>query len=310
MTKIKDSVWSVFGQSVKLYFSNFGSFFKYMAFPVFGQLIGIIIILFISYFYSVNLQKMVIKGSIFDSFLMIFLLLFILTLPGLIILIKAFWDYLVAYGAVNSMLDNMLKSGKVYDFHAHTEVIARRSASYGFLWGVLAIMGLVAIIPVFWVIAAIMFVYFILVFQVFAYEPDKSVFGCFKRSVELVKGNFAKTLGLAILIGLLTYWAMPELTKLLFNTLKITDFLAMPFENLCLQLPIDNINALLSKVPGATQITPLCVAKNIIVQLIIYIITSLTLPLRVICWGLWYKGLNKNEPKIDKRILSRAEAKD
>lgn len=310
MTKIKNSVWGVFWQSIKLYFTNFDSFLKYMAFPVFGQIAGIIIILFVSYFYSVNLQKMVIKGSILDNFLMIFLLLFILTLPGLLILIKAFWDYLVAYGAVNSMLDNMLKSGKVYDFHAHTEVIARRSASYGFLWGVLAVLGLIALIPVFWIIAVIMFVYFILVFQVFAFEPDKSVLGCFQRSVEIIKGNFAKTLSLAVLIGLLTYWVMPELTKLLFNIFKITDFFALPFEGLASELPLDSINAMLLKVPGATQLTPLYLAKGMIIQLVIYVITSLTLPLRVICWGLWYKSLNKSEPKIDKRILNRAEAKD
>jgi len=37
-----------------------------------------------------------------------------------------------------------------------------------------------------------------------------------------------------------------------------------------------------------------------------YIVICLTLPLRSICWALWYKNLNKAEVKLDKKILDRA----
>ena len=310
MAKIKDSVWGIFGQGIKLYFTNFGSFLKYMAFPVFGQILGIILILSASYLYAAFLPKIIVPGGLFDNFLMIFLVLFLITLPGLLILVKAFWDYLVAYGAVNSMLENMLKSGKVYDFHAHTEIITRRSGSFGLLWGVLALLGIIGIFPLFWVIAIIMFVYFVLVFQVFTFEPDKSVFGCFQKSVILIKGNFARTLGLMVLVGLLTYWILPEAAKFLFDFANIIGFFAIPIDNWARQLPIDEMNKLLLQTPRAYQITSLMIAKYIVSQLLIYVITSLTLPLRVICWGLWYKNLNKGEIKLDKRILNRAEAKN
>lgn len=310
MSKVKDNVWSIFGQSIKLYFTNFGSFFKYMAFPVFGQLLGIILILAASSFYASNLPKMIVPGGLFDNFLMIFLVLFLITLPGLIILVKAFWDYLVAYGAVNSMLENMLKSGKVYDFHAHTEVITRRSGSYGTLWVILAILGLISTLPVFWVIAGVFFVYFVLVFQVFAFEPDKSPIGCFKKSMLIIKGNFLRTFLLIVLVGALNYWILPDLVKYLFNFVNIIGVLAMPIDIWTHQLPINVINELLSKSFINYQITSIFVAKMIVEFFLSYIITSLTLPLRVICWALWYKNLNKGEVKLDKRILNRAEAKD
>lgn len=309
-TKIKDNVLEIFWNSTKFYFSNFGNFFRYMAFPVFGQIIGIILILSASYFYTSNLPKWIVQGGIFDNFSMIFFVFFLIIFPGLFVLIKAFWDYLVAYGAVNSMLDNMLKSGHVYDFHAHTELISRRSAAFGALWLLLAVFGLVGSFPLLWVIAGILSVYFVLIFQVFTYEPDKSPLGCFKKSFEIIKGNFWKTILLMILIGIFNYWIFPEAVKAFCNFVNIVAFLVIPFDILAKQLPIDSINEMLLKTPVAYQVSSLVIAKFIIDFFLGYIVTSLILPWRVICWGLWYKALNKGEVKLDKKILERAEAKD
>lgn len=310
MAKIKDSVWTIFAQGVKLYFTNIGSFFRYLAFPVFGQIVGIILILAASFFYAANLPKYITEGGILDNFSMIFLILFIITLPGLLILVKAFWDYLVAYGAINSMVDNMLKSGRIYDFPAHTEVITRRSARFGSLWLLLAIFSLVGMFPLFWVIAGILFVYFVLIFQVFTFEPDKSAFGCFKKSFEIIKGNFARTVGLMALVGALSYWIIPDLIKYLCNFLNIIGFLAIPLDSWASQLPIAEINSMLIKTPMAYQITSLLVAKSVVGFFLTYIVTCFTLPMRSICWTLWYKNLNKGEVKLDKKILDRAGAKD
>lgn len=307
MAKIKDSVWSVFGQGVSLYFTNFGSFFRYMAFPVLGQILGIVLILSASYFYAANLPKFIIPGGIFDNFSMIFLVLFIITLPGLLILIKAFWDYLVAYGAVNSMVENLLKSGRVYDFHAHNELITRRTSTFAALWVLLAVFGAVGSFPLFWVIAGILSVYFILVFQVFTFEPDKSAFGCFQKSMLIIKGNFARTVGLMALLGAFTYWLLPEAIKFLLNFLNIVAFLAIPFDSWATQLPIAGVNKLFIQQHIMFQLTSLMIAKFIVEFFMGYIITCFTLPLRSICCSLWYKNLNKGEVKLDKRILDRAE---
>jgi hypothetical protein len=309
MAKVANSVLGVFWQGTKLYFSNSVNFFKYLSFPVFGQVLGIVLILFASYFYSCCLQQLVVEGSVFDNFLVIFLILFLVTLPGLFVLIKAFWEYLVAYGAINSMVENMLKSGKVYDFHAHTEVITRRSASFGTLWLLLAILGLIGSFPLFWVISGILAIYFILIFQVFVFEPDKSPFGCFKKSMAIVKGHFASTLGLMALLGVFTYWLIPDAIKYLFEFSNIITVLAIPFDSLSQQLPINEINIMLRQFHAPYQITSLGVAKAMVDVLLGYILTCMTLPWRSICCALWYKNLNKGEVKLEKRILERAEKK-
>jgi len=310
MAKIKDSVFDIFGQAVKLYFTNFGSFFKYMAFPVFGQILGIILTLLASFFYAQNLPKWIIQGGVFDNFSMIFLILILIILPGLLIFAKAFWDYLVAYGAVNSMVENMLKSGKVYDFPAHTELITRRTGGFVAVWMLLGLFGIIGAFPLFWVIAAILFVYFILVFQVFTFEPQKNPLECFQKSATIIKGNFGRTVGLMALLGMLTYWILPEAIKFLFDFVNVVGFLAIPLDVWAQQLPIKEINQLLLQSPTAYQITSLWIAKSLVSGYLGYIVIGLTLPLRSICWALWYKNLNKAEAKIDKKFLARAEGKD
>lgn len=306
MAKIKNSVWLVFAQGVKLYFTNFGSFFKYMAFPVLGQILGIILTLFAAFLYAQNLPKFIVKGGLFDNFSMIFLVLILLILPGLLVFAKAFWDYLVAYGAINSMVDNMLKSGKVYDFPAHTELITRKTAKFAALWLLFGLFAFVGMFPLLWVIAGILFVYFILIFQVFTFEPDKSPLGCFKKSMEIIKGNFSRTVGLMALVGGLTYFVLPEAIKFFFDYVNVIGFLAIPFDLWASQLPITEINQLLLQTPSAYQISSLMVAKYIVASSLGYIVICFTLPLRSICWALWYKNLNKTE-KIDKKLLERAE---
>lgn len=307
MAKIKDSVWGVFTQGVQLYFTNFGSFFKYLAFPVFGQILGIILTLLASFWYGQSLPKWIVQGGLFDNFSMIFLVLFIISLPGLLIFAKAFWDYLVAYGAVNSMVDNMLKSGKVYDFPAHTAVITRRTGAFVGLWFLFGLFTIVGLFPLFWVLAGILFVYFVLIFQVFTFEPQKSPIECFVKSASIIKGNFARTLGLMALVGILTYSILPGLVKFIFEFVNIIGFLAIPLDVWANQLPIDNINKMLLQSPMAYQITSLWIAKSIVASSLGYIVICFTLPLRSICWALWYKNLNKGEVKLDKKILDRAE---
>lgn len=310
MAKAAQGVWSVFWQSIKLYFSNFGSFFKYMAFPVLGQVLGIILTMLPAFLYAQNLPKWIVKNGIFDNFSMIFLVLIIIILPGLLIFAKAFWDYLIAYGAVNSMLDNMVKSGRVYDFAAHNELITRRTVGFVGLWILFGLFALIGSFPLFWVVAIVLFVYFILIFQVFTFEPDKSPVGCFQKSMDIIKGNFAKTFGLMLLVGFFTYCFLPEVIKFFFDFVNVVGFFAIPVDIWAQQLPIDGINQMLLNSPTAYQITSLWIAKSIVASSIGYMVICFTLPLRSICFGLWYKNLNKAEIKLDKKILDKAEGKD
>jgi len=308
MAKTKNTIWGIFTEGIKLYFKNFGKFFKYMAFPVFGQVLGVILMLLASFLYVENLSKLLALGGFFDNFTSIFFILILLILPGFFLFAKAFWDYLVTYGAINSMAESMTKTGKLYDFSAHNELITRRTAGFVGLWLLFGLFVIIGFFPLFWVIAMILFVYFVLIFQVFTFEPDKSPIGCFKKSLTIIKGNFWRTLGLMILLWLFTYVFLPQIIKALFDLANLITFFAIPLDGWARQFPINEFNKLLlTATPTAYQLTSLWIAKVTVEGFLGYIIICMTLPLRSICWTLWYKSLNKGEAKLDKKILDRAE---
>ena len=157
------------------------------------------------------------------------------------IFIKAFWDYLVAYSAINSMLDNMLKSGRVYDFDAHTELVKRRSVPFVGLWFLFGIFSILAMCPLFWVVCGILTIYFVLVFQIFTFEPELSPAGCVKRSLNLIKGHFASTFMLMTFVGLLTYLFIPQIVIKLFDIGNINNFFANLIMPIVSQLPDLNL---------------------------------------------------------------------
>lgn len=326
MAKKNKTPLGIFTEAIGLYFSNFDKFMQYMTFPVLGQIAGLGLVFLITFFYTQKIPVLVQKYSIFNDFNMLILLSIVITLPGLAIFVKAFWEYLVAYGAINSMLDNMLKSGRVYDFSAHTELIKRRTLQFVGLWFLFGIFSLFAICPLFWIICAIFAVYFVLVFQVFTYEPELSPFGCVKRSLGLVKGHFASTFLLMALAGALTYIFIPQLIIKLCSLCGINSFLS----NLILPL-VNSLPEINLQMYGIPMISKSEIALFTIETFLAQIIIQYTLPLRSILWSLWYKELggkgekkakrpserlmeasNKKygKKKLDKNILKRAMEKD
>ena len=326
MAKKNKTPLGIFTEAIGLYFSNFDKFMQYMTFPVLGQIAGLGLVFLITFFYTQKIPVLVQKYSIFNDFNMLILLSIVITLPGLAIFVKAFWEYLVAYGAINSMLDNMLKSGRVYDFSAHTELIKRRTLQFVGLWFLFGIFSLFAICPLFWIICAIFAVYFVLIFQVFTFEPELSPFGCVKRSLGLVKGHFASTFMLMALAGALTYIFIPQLIIKLCSLCGINSFLSNLILPLVNALPEINL-----QMYGIPMISKSEIALFTIETFLAQIIIQYTLPLRSILWSLWYKELggkgekkakrpseklieasNKKygKKKLDKNILKRAMEKD
>ena len=178
MSKKNKTPLGIFTESIGLYFSNFDKFVKYMTFPVLGQVGGLVLTFLLTFFYAKHMPNLIMKFEVLNNLTTLIICAILITLPGLIIFVKAFWEYVVAYGAVNSMLENMLKSGKVYDFDAHTELIKRRTFTYVGLWALFGLFSLIALIPFFWVPCGVSAIFFVLVFQVFTFEPEISPFGC------------------------------------------------------------------------------------------------------------------------------------
>ena len=325
MAKRNNTPLGIFTEAIGLYFSNFDKFIKYMTFPVLGQIGGLLLVFLITYFYTQNLPPLIEKFSALDNFNVLILLSILITLPGLAIFCKSFWEYLVAYGAVNSMYENMQKSGRVYDFDAHTELIKRRAIPFIGLWFLFGIFSAIALCPLFWVICGILAVYFVLTFQVFTFEPELSPVGCVKKSLTLVKGHFSSTFMLMLSFKL--YFAGSEESVVLGSDC-ISEFLSkgiLPFVNL---MPLPELEQFGLKSPTAYDVAIFTI-QTFVAQILI----QYTLPLRSILWSLWYKNLNSGiskissskrpserlmekshkkygKKKLDRNILKRASEKD
>lgn len=290
MTKKNKTPLGIFIESIGLYFSNFDKFVKYMTFPVLGQVGGLILVFALTMVYTNHAPQI-------EDINILLLLSILVTLPGLLIFTKAFWEYLVAYGAINSMLDNMLKSGKVYDFDAHTELIERRAVPFVGLWLLVGIFSLIASFPLFWVPAGVVTVFGVLIFQVFTYEPELSPIGCVKKSFKLVAGHFASTFMLISLVGALTYILVPQIFNKLFEFIKLTDCLANSIIPFIEKLPIAELNSMLAY----AYIPPIDIkdiATFVITFTVSQILIQYTLPLRSILWGMWYEELNGSLPQM------------
>ena len=291
MSKKQKTPFGIFAEALNLYFSNFSRFTSYMTFPVLGQIVGLLLVFGLTYFYAKNMPVLMDKIPTLNSLPVILGTIILLTLPGLIIFVKAFWEFLVAYGAINSMVENLLKSGKVYDFDAHTELIKRRTIPFVGLWLLVGIFSLVAICPLMWIICGVFAIFFVLIFQVFTYEPELSPFDCVRQSFHLTKGHFASTFLLISMVGALTYVLLPHLVDFLFQYLHLSNALVMvtlPFFEL---LPINELNATLASfyLP-AIKIED--IAMLIVSTFVAQVVIQYTLPLRSILWALWYRQLN------------------
>lgn len=318
--KVEDNmVWVVLA-AIRMYSGNFLKFCGYMAFPVLGQILGLGLVFGLAAMFNYYLPDLALKYDILRDMSTITLSIMIIIIPGLLIFMKAFWDYLVAYGAINSVTESFLTTGRIYDFPAHNETVTCRSFNFILLWILYSLFWLITSIPFFWIIGPIIFIYFILIFQVFSFEPDVSPVGCFKRSFQIIRGNSFRTLLILIAMGIVTLLFI-EGVSVIFDFAKLTGFLAKFFEaSLVDYVPIDTINnTMLIFNSSFNLITPEKVANFFVSQVVTFIVAGFTLPLRSICWALWYKAITDNQPtqrkkstrrkQLDPEIIDRATRK-
>lgn len=283
--KLKNSIFFILWEGIKIYFSNIDKFLLYMLFPVFGQVIGIAL----SFGLSLGFADKVVQKA--DSPAVALLMILLLAIPGLLIFAKAFWDYMVAYVALNSMTEGAVTTGKVYDLDSHNEVATQRGWKYiGFLIILSVLMSLGS--SIFFIIPGfVLWIYFILVFQVFTFEPDLSITDIFKRSFLLVKGNWARTFILMAVLGFFSMYILTEGITVVFDYLNLTASASSIFNFISNLIPLDLVNKILVHA-NQSIITNEMISKTIFVSVLGMIISGLTLPIRSICWSLWYKNLS------------------
>lgn len=284
--KMKNSIWFVLFEGLKIYFSNIDKFILYMLFPVLGQVLGIALCFGLTLGLS---DKIAAKADSISS-AMLFILL--LAIPGLLIFAKAFWDYVVAYVALNSMTEGAVTSGKVYDFKSHNEVATRRSFKYiGFLLILSVLMSLGT--SIFFIIPGfVLWIYLILIFQIFTFEPDLSIWECYKKSFVLVKGDWGRTFSLMLILAFFSIFIITQGITVVFDYLNLTKSVCSIFDFIGKLLPLHTINHAFSYARFPYNITVEMVSNWIFVTILSCIVAGLTLPIRSICWSLWYKNLS------------------
>ena len=299
--KLQDSVWFIFGETIKIYISNFFKYTTYMAFPILGQLFGIIWVFASTFVLTDNFEYVAAKFPALNDYPSFMLAVLLLALPGLMLFIAAFWQFLIAYGALNSMTEGALSSGHVYDFAAHKELIIRRTPKYIGLWLLYSIFVALASFPLLWVLGGIFFIYFILIFQVFTFEEDLSVGGYFRKSFDLIRGNFARTVALVLILVVLTFYLIPMGFNVVLDILNLRNLFTdviIPFVS---NLPLESYNQMFSTL-NIPPVTPDMLAKSILEQSVFLVAFGFTLPVRSICWTLWYKILvEKKDKKSSKK---------
>lgn len=310
--KIRNSIWFVIFDGLKIYFSNIDKFILYMLFPVFGQIAGLALAFGLTVGFA---DKVAQKAHSMNSAMAIILLL---AIPGLLIFMKAFWDYMVAYVALNSMTEGAITTGHVYDIQAHRQVATRRAFKYiGFLFvvgflslfGVLTTTILIGLVP-----SLIFWVFFMLVYQVFTFEDELSVKECFKRSFNLVKGDWVRTFFLMIILWFFSIYIITEGVSVIFDCLHLTDKICALFDFAGNNMPLEYFNKALRYI-NLPEITVNMVSKTIFMTVLTTIVAGLSLPIRSICCTLWYKTMTslkdgKTEQKPKKQKKSKKEKEE
>lgn len=293
------SVWLIFFEGIKIFALNIHKFMLYMAFPVLGQILGIFLIFGLTFWFTQNMQDIAAKYDALNNMSSMITLIVVSVIPGVLILIKAFWDYLVAFVALNSMTEGYLNTGRVYDFKAHNSVATHKSFSFITIWFLISIMTILGILPVFWIFAGLFFVYFILVFQVFTFENGLSPVGYFKRSMFLIKGKFGRTFLLMAILTIFTYVILVSGLGVLFDAFNWTNPLAKMFEAWAYTLPIDPLEQY--------GVTPSVIGTELVKQLIFFLAIGFSLPIRSICWTLWYNELASEDEPVVKKTKKRVK---
>ena len=288
--KVKNSIWFILLEGIRIYFTNIDKFLTYMLFPVFGQLIGIVL----SFGLSLGFANQIIAKVDNPWIALLFILL--LALPGLLVFVKAFWDYMVAYIALNSMTEGAVTTGRVYDFQSHNEVATRRLWPFVLLLLAVGILSSIGSSIFFIIPASVLWIYFILVFQVFTFEPDLKTHEYFKRSFILVKGHWFRTFLIMAVLIFFSIFIITQGISVVFDYLNLTDKICGLFDPISIAMPLGLINEMLT-VLKQPIITPEMISEKIYFSILYAIIMGLTLPIRSICWSLWYMNLTELELK-------------
>ena len=106
----------------------------------------------------------------------------------------------------------------------------------------------------------------------------------------LIKGSWGRTFCLMELLGFFSIFILTEGISVIFYYLNLTSGICSIFDFIGKAIPLTLVNRILVHFEMA-PITVSMISKYIFLSVLSCIIAGLTLPIRSICWSLWYKNL-------------------
>jgi hypothetical protein len=194
------------------------------------------------------------------------------------------------------MTEGAISTGRVYDFQSHNEVATRRTWSYVLLLLVIGAFSSIGSSIFFIIPASILWIYLILIFQVFTFEPDLKIHEYIKRSFTLIKGHWFRTCTLMLILAFFSIFIITQGVSVVFDYLNLTNKICSLFDPISSAIPIELTNEMLT-VLKFPVITTEMISEKIYLSILYAIIMGLTLPIRSICWSLRYMNLSEIELK-------------
>ena len=320
--KAGTNIFAIIFKSLMLYIKNFLPLTRVTLFPVFGQLIGLILIFYPTYLYREQFLVKLSAQNLQQNLVFVLLGLILIVVPGFAIFMKAFWDYMIITASLNTMVSDIVKNGNLGNSNNHNNSVKLRTREYIILLFVLtlfwllllflpylvcipvAIFSFTLVMPVFSLMMLIYGIFTVvlsvnhsLIFQIFSFE-SKSTIEIIKKSWYLIKGNFWRTCFMGIILLAITWWFVPNFFSSIFEKSSLLGYSVLPFKayvNLFSQNPI--FVEFLTK----AKLTTYTLSENLALITVGIVISSMMLPLGSICFTLLYFDiLERKNTKVSK----------
>ena len=106
------SVFQIFFSSIKTYFLYLDQCAKYLAFPILGQAISLILIFVATYYFAINIENIKNINDFFSNERNLLITFLVILSPLFLIFLKAFYDYIIAFASLNILFFTASKSKK------------------------------------------------------------------------------------------------------------------------------------------------------------------------------------------------------
>ncbi len=298
-------------KGISIYLKNFLPFSRTMLFPVFGQVLSVILILTPVYFY----RQYFLSSPSHENPLFILAGLILIVIPGFNLLLKSFWDYMIAMVSLNTMTADIIGKNSFGDFKKHNNAVKLRVKDYAALLFIVMGIGFVlSLIPFVALIFSFVFlnktfsiilfalsfiicmaalgvisVYLCLSFQVFAFESLTPV-EIVKKSFFMMKNRFWQGIWLACLLFIFTGIIIPSIIQSLIGNSPFINYLVIPFDSY-LNILSDN-SIIAGIIQKAGSFIP-NISREIALSSVGMIVTSFILPLGSACYTLLYFDIKK-----------------